>query len=73
MTWDQDKVDYFMKSYSWTNSEQKSCPMSTSNTIVPKEMYDSATNVIFQEMKKTICGFICSVIIWGVLNKMQML
>ena len=27
--------------------------------IVPKEMYDSATNVIFQEMKKTICGFIC--------------
>ena len=42
-------------------------------SIVPKEMYDSATNVIFQEMKKTICGFICSVITWGVLNKMQVL
>ena len=43
-------------------------------SIVPKEMYDSATNVIFQEMKKTICAFICSsVIIWGVLNKMQVL
>ena len=31
MTWDQDQVDSFMKSYSWTNFEQKSCRMSTSN------------------------------------------
>ena len=30
MTWDQDQVDSFMKSYNWTNFEQKSCRMSTS-------------------------------------------
>ena len=31
MTWDQDQVDSFMKSYNWTNFEQKSCRMSTSS------------------------------------------
>ena len=31
MTWDQDQVDSFMKSYNWTNFEQKSCRMNTSN------------------------------------------
>ena len=32
MTWDQDQVDSFMKSYNWTNFEQKSCRMITSTT-----------------------------------------
>ena len=33
MTWDQDQVDSFMKSYSWTNFKQKSCRMSTPSLV----------------------------------------
>ena len=48
-----DEVD----KHEQTREELRPCPCASS--IVPKEMYDSATNVIFQEMKKMICGFIC--------------
>ena len=37
MTWDQDQVDTFIKSHSWTNFEQKSFSMSTSTLKVNKE------------------------------------
>ena len=33
MTWDQDQVDSFIKSCSWTNFEQKSCRLSTSTGV----------------------------------------
>ena len=36
MTCDQDQVDSFMKSYNWTNFDQKSCHMSNPTTERPQ-------------------------------------